>query len=525
MAKLQQTPFHDVAASVAPTSEYEKSVWQLASILFDDQDSETFGVPALQKEKYDHRIRKDRLIAFWEQICDSSAKTAASEATSAEERAVAHLSANKVVEACDALVKGKDFRLATLVSQIGGDNIMRDDIAAQIGAWRDLNVLSEMTEPIRALYALLAGNTCICEGKKGPLEDKARTFVISERFNLDWKRAFGLKLFYAILAQEPIEVAIKKFEDDLHSDEGKKPLPWFVESPSTIAWNDPHPDQREDVLWGLLKLYAASKDWLATPLIAHIIMPQNTSINPLNVRLSFQLYHALTIRFPSNSTPTAADTLANDFSTQLDSAGEWLWALFASLHLSSASQRQYAIQSLLAHHAADFVADPSDERFLTLIEDLKIPESWIWEAKALHARSVLMDHVREVGYLVKAGDWEEAHEVLRRTVGPDCVIEENWGALQVLLHSFKPGKGNISEWGLGGQVYEDFLGLIKEFKGKKREEALNRLLGALPLMVNGTGGKKVGFREMVAVREISGVVGRELLAMEERVSLFYLRLS
>ena len=519
MVEIQQTPFKDFATLVQPGSAYEKTVWELASILFDDQDPESYGIAAAEKATYDSRIRKDRLVLFWERLCQDAAKQAIDQATTAEERAIAHLSAHQLVEACDALVKGKDFRLAILVAQLGPDETMRTDMDSQIGAWRDLNVLSEMTEPIRAIYSLLAGNTCVCEGRKGPPEDRARTFVISERFNLDWKRAFGLRLFYAILAEEPLEAAVVKFADDLQADEGKKPTPWFIEEGSSdLPWQDPNPSQREDILWGLLKVYAASKSALPVPSIAETFAPQNATGNPLDTRLSFQLYHALTCRFPSApaSAPFQADVLAWSFATQLDSAGEWRWAMFALLHLSSAPQRHMAVQSLLGHHAADIETDPPNEAFQALTEELKIPANWIYEAKALHARTVERDHVKEVRYLLKARDWEEAHEVLRKEVGPTAVIEENWDVLQQVLAAFEPGKDSIQEWGLGGQVYTDYLSLITaDLNAPEKRELLARLLGALPTMVQGG---KIEFREKVAVQEISGVVGKEVLAMGEEVS-------
>ena len=519
MAEVQQTPFKDIATLVQPESIYEKTVWELASILFDDQDSESYGIPAAEKATYDNRIRKDRLVLFWEHLCQDSAKQAVNQATTAEERAIAHLSAHQVVDACDALVQGKDFRLAILVAQLGADETMRTDMEKQLEAWRSLNVLSEVTEPIRAIYSLLAGNTCVCEGKKGPTEDHARTFVISERFNLDWKRAFGLRLFYAILAEEPIEAAVVKFADDLQADEGKKPTPWFIEEESPdLPWQDPNPSQREDILWGLLKLYAASKSALPTPSIAETFAPQNATGNPLDTRLSFQLYHALTCRFPTApaSAPFQADALAWNFATQLDSAGEWLWAMFALLHLSSAPQRHMAIQSLLAQHAADITTDPANEHFQVLTEELQVPADWIYEAKALFARNVEHDHVKEISYLLKAGDWEEAHEVLRKEVGPTTVIEEDWDVLHDVLEAFEPGRDFIQEWGLGGQVYEDYLSLLTgDRNAREKREILARLLGALPSMVQGG---KIEFREKVAVQEISGVVGKEVLAMGEEVS-------
>ena len=517
MAKLQQTSFKNIASLVQPPSQYEQSVWELASILFDDQNSEAYGVPGSHKAAYEQRIRKDRLIHFWKRLCQETAMKAVSAAPNAEERAIAHLSANNIVEACDALVQGKDFRLATLIAQIGGDQIMRDDMTAQIAKWRELNVLSEITEPLRALYSLLAGDTCVCEGKKGPSEDRAKTFVISERFDLDWKRAFGLRLFYSILAEDPIEAAVVKFEHDLRSDEGKKPVPWFVEKNTGAPWDETKAAQREDILWGLLKIFAASRSALPTNSLAGILAPENITGNPIDARLSFQLYHAITARFPALSDPSKADYLAQTFAVQLDSAGEWYWSLFSLLHLSSYHQRHLAIQSLLVQHAEAISSDTNSELFQTLTEVCKIPVAWIWEAKALYARSVLQNHLQEVEFLVKAQDWKEAHEVFQKEVGPSAVVEQDWDKLQAVLDNFKDCKDQIAEWGMGGQVYEDYLSLMKGVKADEKEELLLRLLGALPNMMRG--GKRE-LKETVAVQEISGLVGKEVLAMKQKVSRF-----
>ena len=517
MAQLQQTPFKNIASLVQPPSQYEQSVWELASILFDDQNSEAYGVPEAHKAAYEHRIRKDRLIHFWKRQCQETAMKAVSAAPNAEERAIAHLSANNIVEACDALVQGKDFRLATLVAQIGGDQIMRDDMTAQIAKWRELNVLSEITEPLRALYSLLAGDTCVCEGKKGPSEDRAKTFVISERFDLDWKRAFGLRLFYSILAEDPIEAAVVNFEHDLRSDEGRKPVPWFVEKNTGASWDDTKAAQREDILWGLLKIFAASRSALPTNSLAGILAPENITGNPIDARLSFQLYHAITARFPALSDSSKADYLAQTFAVQLDSAGEWYWSLFSLLHLSSYRQRHSAIQSLLVQHAEAISSDTNSELFQTLTEVCKIPVAWIWEAKALYARSVLQDHLQEVEFLVKAQDWKEAHEVFQKEVGPSAVVEQDWDKLQDVLDNFQDCKDQVAEWGMGGQVYEDYLSLMKGVKADEKEELLLRLLGALPNM---TRDGKRELKETVAVQEISALVGKEVLAMKQKVSRF-----
>ena len=445
-------------------------------------------------------------------------------AQTAEERALAYLSMNAVVEACYALTEGRDYRLATLIAQIGGDKIMQEEMRGQIDSWRRLNVLSEMSNPIRALYELLAGNTCVCEGKKGPLEDRAATFTISERFSMDWKRAFGLKLWYATLVDEPLEVAIEKFAADLQGEEPVKPLPWFLsDQKTTLTWSDPHSETRQDVLWGVLNLYAQRTSPNRTGNLIQVIMPENVVGNPLKTRLSFELYHALSPHFPSSRSSLAADQLALSFASELDSANQWLWSLFVLLHLSSSpTHRQLALQSHLAKHAAS-IPEHDHDLLRTLFSDFCIPESWVWEAKALHARAVLRDRESEVRFLLKARNWTEAHRVLCEAVAPQAIVKRDHEGLRGLLGGFSYEE-RPADWRVGGGIYVDYLHLVKSEDGEKRDEGdrkkvvgrLVRGLGDMKRKIEGKG--KESLLQNVAIEDMSGVVAGWVLGEKENVS-------
>ncbi|KAL9036045.1 MAG: hypothetical protein Q9214_006308 [Letrouitia sp. 1 TL-2023] len=230
----------------------------------------------------------------------------------------------------------------------------------------------------------------------------------------------------------------------------------------------------------------------------------------MDFRLSFQLYQALCLRFPQAHDVLKADQLTWDFATQLESAGEWLWATFALLHLSDRDKRQKALQELLARHAAKILPDETAAHFKTLREEFKIPSSWIWQAKALHARSVLQDHSREVQFLIQATDWEEAHNVLCGIVGPKAVIEQDWETLRELLKGFQAGKENIEQWQTGGEVYEDYMALVNGVEDAEKTQAIRRLLDALPAIVHERVGK-LGFEEGVAIKDMAGEVGKLIL--------------
>ena len=323
-AKLTNSfSFADFASAVppnGPVDENEKMMWQLAQILFDSQD------PELDQHGTD-AMRKDHLMKFWKSMVTPIALDQARNARNSEERAIAYLSAHNVWDATECLLSGGDFRLSTMVSQIGGDETMRECVTEQIKHWRSTNILSEIPARIRALYELLAGNTCVSDGRSGAgPENKAETFSISSKFGLDWRRAFGLKLWYGIEQENSISSAVREFTKNLRShQEQARPIPWFSQQKFEMDWKDPTPQDRQDVLWGLLKIYAEAEETMSDGVnLGDIIAPANVSGNPLDTRLSFQLYHLLAARdianFEGHDRIHKADMLASDLAYQLSAS-------------------------------------------------------------------------------------------------------------------------------------------------------------------------------------------------------------
>ncbi|OCL13785.1 hypothetical protein AOQ84DRAFT_224189, partial [Glonium stellatum] len=470
----------------SPEGVHEQQVWELASILFDDFYNFPSDVPREHYEEHKERYRKDKLSEFWESLVFDDAERQVQKTKSPEDRAVAYLSAHNIVDACQTLLGSRNLRLATMVSQIGGDVAMRQDMAAQIDEWRRLDVLSEMDDSIRAIYELLAGNCGKCEGKLGDgRENKAADFQLASRFGLDWRRAFGLRLWYGTLADEPIHMAVAQFADDLR--EGRelvKPVPWFVEHNIDRGWVDPAPETREDLLWGLLKLYAAQRLHLPAN-VEDVLAPQNTSGNPLNARLSFQLIHLLRARsadpdddrrvhLPTARSPAAglsssflsasatsntdasasadadaqaadplaalADALTLTYATTLHTARHWPTALFAYAHLSAPAARIHHSRRLLAFFAPAFDAVSADPLFAALTTALCVPVAWLHAAKALLARA-RGERARECVHLIEAGEAVEAHVVLCRAVAPRAVVARELDALRELLGGFEGGGG------------------------------------------------------------------------------------
>lgn len=439
-------------------------MWELAQILFDSQDPDLDDLTA-------DRIRKRNLSQFWKSIVTPAAMEQARNAASAESRALAQLSALDIWSATETLLNSGDYRLGTVIAQIGADKDTRDSMVDQIESWREKKMLSEIPISIRALHEILAGNTGVSGGIADTYpEDRAETFNIAQRFGLDWRQAFGLKLWYGTSLEDPISDAVDLFAEDIaNQSDAVKPEPPGKESSG-----------HQDIMWGLLETYAAQQRSRDAPTdadmgLGNILEPENMSGDPLNAMLSFQLYQALCARNLIKSESAFAEKAQKVDGMTLDdledkdsftanhksdlltsillsslssSANELASAVFTALHLSSPAARSEAVKTLLNRHAGALGEDRSScPLFRRLVDELKIPAAWIWSAKAIYASTVKFDFESQCICLLEAGQVAEAHEVLQKTVAPQCIIESDASPLVSSL-SIPKGSSNDDSSGL-----------------------------------------------------------------------------
>ncbi len=559
-----------------PEGAQEQHAWQLLSLLFDDAEQNPSGAPSADQEI----AKKEQLSEFWKRLVWDDAQKHVQQSGSPEEKAIAQLSCNNVADACHALLEGLDLRLATMIAQIGGDATMRQSMVTQIEEWRRLDVLSEMDDSHRALYELLSGNCAQSEGKSGPgRENKALTFNISSRFALDWRRAFGLRLWYGIMAEEPIELAVAQFADAInYGKEDVKPVPWWVQENVDMGWEDPQAEHREDLLWGILKLYAASKMDLAAN-IEDVLAPENVSGHPLNARLSFQLFRLFksrqddeseaderrigmpTVRgqsegdhrtsFLSSTTSMAerdaqaedplvelSDKLTLTYAASLHTPEHWTTAIWVYSHLSSSGMREHYIRSLLNQFSSTYSLEDADATYTYLTDNLHIPNTWLHAAAALQAKADGQS-LREAMHLIKADELDEAHNVLCRKVGPDAIISRDYDPLRELIGDFlpssnSPGSGGsrrrepVQGWAQGGQIYFDYIELI-DLAGQRSQSRIEVSLSksVYALLVKLQHALEVaardrlencGLEERVALMEIAGTVAGLLSRHRNHVS-------
>ncbi|RKF84080.1 Nucleoporin NUP145 [Golovinomyces cichoracearum] len=487
---------------------HEKLVWQLASILWDPLQipEELREIPHIIS-----RIRKDNLSKFWKKMVDDSSSRQVALARCHEEKVIACLSGHKIDDACSYLVNIGDLRLSTLIALIGSKDSIKDDIRFQIDAWKKSNILSEMTQPIRALYEILAGNVCVCSEVKGAPEDRVESFSISKRFGLSWRQAFGLRLWYGISSHDLIEAAVSQFSHDISEEKEESwPTPWYIEQKVPLLWEDLCVNQREDLLWGMLKLYTFENSDLED-----VLRPENSQLSPMDIRLSWQLSQAITssgsVNFAGDN-DEKSDRTTLSFAAQLVNEGHWLDAIFILLHLTSHRARFMAIQDHLGRYAG-YIGGEDCPVFIKLTKTYKIPTAWIWEAKALYLRSVDRDPRGEVECLIKSGSFNEAHETFSREVAPKLIVELDYSSLRNLLVGFAGKDLKIKDWSLGVGLYSDYLDFIENVnKGLPADEsALENLLSRLPSLADES--RHPNFMEQVAIETMSSTAANALLGV------------
>ncbi|EPS40782.1 hypothetical protein H072_5319 [Dactylellina haptotyla CBS 200.50] len=527
---LEFSQFANVRFGTSPQQQHERSIWQLASILFDATDTKQFPESFHVRLHLRDKQRKLRLSKFFEQIVAQDVEKDQKAAQTAEASAFALLSGYKVEEAVENLITGSDFRLATLVPLIGGDKQARGDVKKQIQSWRTSGVLSEVPLAVRALYELLSGNVGYSEGVSAPMEDATPSFWLGEMFGLDWRRTFALRLWYEIYEDEELSVAVAKYEKAFSATDSqhvRHPEPWYQTEAKDLQEGEA---PVYDTLWGLLKMYTDENYPLEK-----VILPRSYSQSLCDFRLAWQLRmmfseksirdlaeNVVTVAEDGSEVQVEADRLTVDFASQLEAEGEWHWAVFVLMHLSTPESRACTIKDLLAKHVEDLSSDKEQLDFI--LHKLLIPSAWVYEAKALQAR-FQQDHFEEVDCLLSASAWNEAHKTLLSHAAPLCVVNEDLEKLYDVITKFTDST-LVENWATGAQVYLDFIFLstiAKNYrgfqpaipkvkglpKGNSKRDVAKRLMEALP---------KMDIREFlpgVAVREMSRILADFVLKSDD----------
>lgn len=471
---------------------HEPLVWRLGVALFDEIDLRLPAYVTSDAVQAVSTIRRKAALSDWlRQAVAGVVETEARGHVAASRRAAltfTYLTAYHVERACCSALDAGDVRLATLLAQIdGGDDETRADVADQLAIWRNEGIDAHISKDHRRIYEVLSGNVTLSTGSanrsvRDP-SDRVEELHIAQ--GLDWKRAFGLHLWYGSSHSASLTSAFERYEAAVGgSGETAPPLPPYREKSSmgSIRLKEllKTGSYDRDAIFQLIKLYSSTTFDLESalspfgfgPLTAdyrmswhlYLLLSRVMRLRDFNDRVDLgvdAVEQAERIGAPVEGNSARADTLTSDYAHQLELQGQWTWAAFVLLHLEMDGSRAAAIKALLARNVGNF--DEASTAFLTA--RLKIPRTWIYEAEAIAARGV-DDRFAEFELLIKARLFTAAHRVVVRRLAPEAIIR---GDVEMILSLFSPfeqafpdGLHKLPGWSTGGQIYTDYVVCLQE---------------------------------------------------------------
>ncbi|KAF8583009.1 hypothetical protein K439DRAFT_1412588 [Ramaria rubella] len=443
---------------------HEAQVWREGIALFDPLDHEpssAFIPPATRRRLA--AVQRRTALAEW--LATTVAPTVAA-ALRAEppispfQRTYLRLTGHQVEEAVEDAIADENVRLAMLISQAGSALDFRANLEDQLVTWAEEGVDQFVNEAYRKCMAVLAGVSTIWLSPKGP---PGNVNVIE---GLDWKRAFGLALWYGNGSEggEGYEPALKGYRRALKEKGAPPPLPWYQEE-STLKGDQstsPVDTEEADALLELLLLATAAKP------LEHAIYPRAFGPSRLDYRMPWHLYALLSramglkdfsdrqlklgddvdgeVNVEGHSHTAARVTCA--YAAQLEALGQVQEATFVLLHLESSNGRKKAVKELLMRQAHTL-----EEWQVFGLSSLRIPMEWIEEAKACLSQyeGKTFDAYE---HFLKADDQRTAHDIAISDLAPDAVVRGDLSLLRALFEPFNPQA--VPEWSFRGKLYTDY---------------------------------------------------------------------
>lgn len=338
---------------------YEASLFRLGHALFDSMHLHLNQDATVDVRNRVSSIRRKAALSEWlgdvvTPLVDADLKKQSS--TDPAALIFSLLSGYQIDKACDTAIDCGSVKLATLISQASGDFEFREDLREQLQLWREQRIDVHVSVSIRKIYSLLAGSLDVLEGSKA--SNLERCPDVDPLEGLDWKRTFGMYLWYVEPMDASIAQVYKSYDraTRLSPSRVAPPRPHYLEGapPQKLAFRIPSPPP-SDALFSLIRLYAEPACSLS-----QILSPLSFGSSPADYSFPWHLYIILSrcmrVRDLSDrgdgehveevdEDPSGrreghspgADLLASYYAQQLEQLGMLQEAIFVLLHIEGSA--------------------------------------------------------------------------------------------------------------------------------------------------------------------------------------------
>ncbi|XP_045481341.1 nuclear pore complex protein Nup98-Nup96 isoform X2 [Harmonia axyridis] len=270
-----------------------------------------------------------------------------------------HLSCFNIVEASQVAMDADMPSLAMIISQINLTNKLKTQMKYQLECWYKDMFVDYMSHKVLKIYLLLSGNS------------HDQNIDIFE--DLEWKRTFGLYLWYLTSDGSPLQEAIAAYTNGFSKNNcAAEPKPSYSNDEETTCY---------DILYHILQLYKNN-----THRLVKVLHPETYT----SVKTDFQLSWLLLIFFQSINVGLIDECekthLHTSFASQLEENGLWNYAILPLLYLKNDSLKKNLVIGILNRNLSN-EDDPEIEK--KLIEDFHVPPVWIETVKSWKEHTIV----------------------------------------------------------------------------------------------------------------------------------------
>lgn len=427
--KKQAELFSKLSATYnAKESNYLYSIWTLAEALWGPSENTVSNRRHLLSEWLKSNTNYDDLTA-----------------TSTTKRLFNQLSVFKIPEAANLAMDERMPNLSLIVSQLSVTNKSKLFLQEQIEGWYTSMTANHISDDMKRIYLLLSGI---------PVKETINVFE-----DVDWKRAFGMHLWYICPAGAPVEAAIQLY-NEAFENKGYAQLP---NPPYRSSYGE---DNMFDVVYHVLMLYKTRVHRLSS-----VLNPAMHTDDPLDYRLSWlllQLFLSLDVGLIEEAEKTK---LCTSFSNQLESLGKWEWSIFVLLHLKDNSLKQNLVMAILDRNLNPDTDKKTLEAQSNLVNRMRVPPEWIHNVKA--EKSLLRErYFHAFNHFAHAQNYCRANDILMVHLLPGLFINEQYDVIKILIATVEPGSREILRWANEAALFTDFLSLQEDVITFRPEDVL-----------------------------------------------------
>uniref|UniRef100_A0A6P7G4Y7 Nuclear pore complex protein Nup98-Nup96 n=1 Tax=Diabrotica virgifera virgifera TaxID=50390 RepID=A0A6P7G4Y7_DIAVI len=347
-----------------------------------------------------------------------------------------NLSVFKINEAANLAIDKRLPNLSLILSQLSLTNRTKMFLQEQIESWYQSMSSNHISEDMKKIYLLLSGI---------PVKDEVNIFE-----NIDWKRAFGMHMWYVSPSGAPIEMVIelykKAFEEYNYAELPNPPYE------STYA-----EENSFDLLYHILVLYQSRAHRLST-----VLNSATHTDNHLDYWLSWlllQLFLSLDVGIMDDA---EKNKLCSSFSNQLESLGEWEWSILVLLHLKDNALKKTLVMQILDRNLSPDVDKEGIKSENNLVNNMQIPPEWIHRVKG--EKTLLSQRYFEAfNHFAYAKDYCKANDILVEHLLPSLFINEQYDIIKLLIREIEDGSADIEHWNSEAGLFKDFMELQERY--------------------------------------------------------------